>query len=238
MDGREQMIPAADIKTEIPSPLPTSDMPSVEENSEEGYGFFRDTWWIGQLPVKEAESTVREEIDLIHLIDQLASDPDEFELLASSIEMQDLDLLPDPLRGAALECGLARFLVDEDIPPLDGLEIGVAGLACALSAIGCLTAASCRWHIGARSWSDCPVVFFAAPAWRVELLAGLASSEGCGLGSDRGMLTVYGPSISETHNLAKRILSERRRFRKVPEHWRSRPKPPGSGHSQLALFSG
>jgi hypothetical protein len=210
-------------------------MPGADEISEEGFGFFRETWWIGRVPVRRAESTVVQEGRLIGMIDQLASTPDEFELLASSIEAQDLDVLADPLRAAALEAGFARFIVHDDSPPLDGLEVGVAGLAHALSAIGCLTAASCRWHISPRSWSDCPVVFLAAPPWRGEILPDLLASEGCGLGSDRGLLTIYGRSITDMHRLAERILMERARFRRIPEHWRPLPKPNTKTESQLPL---
>jgi hypothetical protein len=126
--------------------------------------YFRGTWRIDHVPVKEAQSTIRDEAELIRLIDEVASVPAEFELLASAIEGQDLEPLPDSLRAAVLESGLARFVIDEDVPPLDGLEIGVAGLTHALSAMRCRTAASCRSHISSHSWSDCPVVFFAAPA--------------------------------------------------------------------------
>ena len=69
-----------------------------------------------------------------------------------------------------------------------------------------------------HSWSNCPVVFFAAPAWRVEILAGLIASERCGLDADRNMLTIYAASVSDLHNLAQRILAERGRFRRRPDH--------------------
>lgn len=46
------MIPAADIKPDVPSPLPNCSMPSADEISEEGFGGFRGTWWIGHLPLK------------------------------------------------------------------------------------------------------------------------------------------------------------------------------------------
>jgi hypothetical protein len=229
------MIPTTDIETEIPSPLPSCDMPSADEISEEGFGGFRGTWWIGRVSVKDAESTIAEEGALITLIDKLASTPTEYEMLASAVEGQDLESLEEPLRAAALEIGLSRFVAEEEIPPLEGLEVGVAGLAYALAANGCLTAASCRSHIDRRSWSDYPVVVFAAPAWRVEILAGLVASESCGIASEGRLLAVYGASILETHNLAKRILEERRLFRKMPEHWDRRRKR-GPSASQPSLF--
>src|SRR4051794_11608871 len=98
--------------------------------------------------------------------------------------------------------GLAA-IVDGELAPLDGLEIGVAGLAYALGSAGCLTAASCRWHSRDRSWSDCLVVFFAAPGWRLELLADLIADAGCGLVADRGMLAIYAPSIIQMHALGE-----------------------------------
>jgi hypothetical protein len=116
--------------------------------------------------------------------------------------------------------GLAAC-VDDEIAPLDGLELGVAGLAYALGSVGCLTAASCRWHSRDRSWSDCPVVFFAAPTWRLALLAELIDDAGCGLVADRGMLAIYAQSIVQMHTLGERILAERERFRRKPDHWRT-----------------
>ena len=83
--------------------------------------------------------------------------------------------------------GLGRIRGRRRPAPLDGLEVGVSGLCHALSALGCLTAASCRAHPGPHSWTECPVVLFRAETWRVELLADLISAEGCGLGEDRDM---------------------------------------------------
>ncbi len=160
-------------------------MPKRDDVGEdEGFGFFRDTWWIGHVTVAEAESIVREEAELIGWLDHLARTPEEFEILASAIEDQQVDHLPHSLHAVAAGRGLQRYVVEGQPSPLDGLEVGVAGLAHAMSAMRCLTAASCRWHMHDRSWSDCPVVFFAALPWRVEVLAELVSEEGCGLDLD------------------------------------------------------
>lgn len=232
------MIPVAEVTPEIQSPLPTCSMPSADDITEEGFGFFRDTWRIGRVSVKGAQETISDEGELIRIIDEVASVPEEFELLASCIEGSDTDSLPASLRAAALAGGLGHLVSDDDFPPLGGLEIGVAGLTHALSAMGCLTAASCRWHTSSHTWSDCPVVFFAAPAWRVEILAELVSSEGCGLEEDREMLKIYGSSIRDTHGLAERIVAERGRFRRMPDRWRShRRSSQSSGHAQLDLLS-
>jgi hypothetical protein len=57
-----------------------------------------------------------------------------------------------------------------------------------------------------------------------------------GIASEGRLLAIYGASILETHNLAKRILEQRRLFRKRPEHWDRRRKPGSSAASQLSLF--
>lgn len=133
--------------------------------------------------------------------------------------------------------GLERFVAERDFSPFGGLEAGVAGLCNALSVVGCVTAASCRTHATPPSWSDCPVVFFAAPTWRVELLAELISAEGCGLEDERGMLKIYAPSVREMHGLAQRLLTERARFRRMPDHWRTRrSRSSTSTGTQLGLL--
>ena len=192
-------------------------MPSADEITEEGFGYFRDTWWIGRVPVDEAQATLTEEAEIIDWLDRVATTPDEFELLASAIENRYDGELPEALHTAAVATGFEGFLGDvNDGAPLEGLEIGVAGLTHALSAIQCLTAASCRWHISTRSWSDSPVVLFAARRWRLEILADLIAAAGCGLGQDRGMLTVYGASIRGTHRLDRRKCRPRSSPRWTP----------------------
>jgi hypothetical protein len=235
------MIPIADIQPEVPSPLPTCRMPSSDEITEDGFGYFRGTWFIGHVPVIEAQVAVREEGGIMDWLDEVATNPDEFERLASAIEIQDEAALTEPLLTRALTHGLGQLVTtNEEDPPLGDLEVGVAGLVHALSTIRCLTAASCRSHMTDQSWSPCPVVLFAAPPWRVELLAQLIIAEGCGLGLDldRDLLTVYGASIRDTHRLAERIVVERKRFRRMPDKWRSRSHmlqlPP---HRQLDIFS-
>lgn len=232
-----QMIPVIEIDVQIPSPLPACTMPTEEEISEEGFGFFRGTWYIGHVSTADAQSTLREESELIRVLDDSASSPEEFEELASAIEGNDIDGLPEPLREVALDHGVGQLL-DEDLAPLDGLEIGVAGITHALSSIRCLTAASCRSHISSHNWSDCPVVFFAAPAWRLELLAELIAAAGCGLEADRGMLSIVAPSILHMHALAQSIVAERRRFRRKPDHWRAPKASHPPPQSQLELSDG
>jgi hypothetical protein len=233
------MIPVADVEPYVPLPLPSCRMPTSEDITEEGFGYFRGTWFLGRVPVAEAEATIRDEAEIIDWLDDVAASSADFEQLASAIESQDPELISEPLRAAAFERGVGRFLGQEDdVSPLDCLEIGVAGLTHALSTVRCLTAASCRWHMTDHSWSDCPVVLFAARAWRAEILSDLVSEERCGIGSDRDMLTIYGASVRDTHRLADRIVAERRRFRRIPDAWRPPPppRPPRPRHAQLRLL--
>jgi len=111
------------------------------------------------------------------------------------------------------ESGLSEFApAPDDAVLLGGLEVGVSGLVHALAAIGCPTAASCRSHAHARSWSDCPVVFFACADTQMEPLTELIASAGCGLGEERSILKIYAPSIREMSVAAGSILRERKRF--------------------------
>lgn len=231
------MIPVADVEPQVEFPLPRCKIPSSDEITEEGFGYFRGTWFIGRVAVAEGLACIRQEADIIEWIDQHASSAQVYEQLATAIEKQDVSLLDEPLRSTSSGGDLAQWLIGDDHEaPLGGLEIGVAGLTCALSVVRCLTAASCRWHMTDRSWADCPVVFFAAPSWRVEILADLIAVEGCGLAGDRGMLTVSGRSVRDTHRLAERILSERGRFRKNPTSGSVRRRPRVRAEAQPTLF--
>jgi hypothetical protein len=212
-------------------------MPAADEISEEGFGYFRGTWFIGRVPVSEAQERVQEEAEILNWLDAHAATAREFEQLASAIEKQERELIDEPLRTTALSNGVEKFLGSPagDWAPLGGLEVGVAGLTFALSAVQCLTAASCRWHVK-DSWAEYPVVLFAAPAWRIEILADLIVAEGCGLVDSRGMVSVYGKSIRDMHRLAERLLEERSRFRRIPGHRSPRSKRVRA-QQQLCLFA-
>lgn len=192
-------------------------MPDADEISEEGFGGFRNTWFLGHVPIDEAAEVLGEEARLIDWLDNVAQTEPEFEALATAIEGGETDDLPEALEARATTAGLSTVLTDaNDFSPIGGLEIGVAGLAHALSAVGCLTAASCRSHVSDRSWSDCPVVFFAAPPSRLKILAELIGEAGCGLSTGRNLLTVVARSIREMHGLAELIVHERVRFGRDP----------------------
>jgi hypothetical protein len=102
-------------------------MPSTDEISEDGFGYFRGTWLIGRVPVAEAQATVSLEGEIIDWLDEVAACANEFEMLASAIETVDPDSLTGSLRTGVARHGLEKYLPDDDGPvPLDGLEIGVA----------------------------------------------------------------------------------------------------------------
>lgn len=210
------MIPCYDVAPEIS--LPVGDdcgYPRSDEVSDEGFGYFRGTWWIGRTRVSDAQQTVEFEREIVDALDALAGNAQEFEDLASAVEGLEPDddsalvLMDTPVEE------LVRPFIDED-SPLRGLEVGVAGLTYALSTVGFRTAASCRAH-GANGWSDCPIVLFGAHKWRAMRLADLAAEAGCGIGQDRDMLTVYGPSIRNLMTLAEAVLEARTSFMPRPK---------------------
>src|SRR5688572_7356299 len=103
------MIPICDVTPEVPSPPPTCSMPTADEITEEGFGHFRGTWFIGHVRVADANAIIRHEAEVIQWLDDAASTADEFERLACAIETGDVDLLDDHLREAARASGLDAF---------------------------------------------------------------------------------------------------------------------------------
>ncbi|MFI7009885.1 hypothetical protein [Streptomyces sp. NPDC050145] len=208
------MIPRIDVKVDpsFPEGAPMG-MPAEDEISEEGYGFFRGVWDISGVTHDEARAIVEEERDLVHLVDQASTDADSFEDFAISVERGDPDSLPAGFAERQPDSELLEIVGDGDREDnvLDSLEIGVAGLSYALSSIGCFPAASCRSHASGHSWSDRPVVYFAAERLTVHWLTPLVRDSGCGFGNggDRGdLLFVEAPSISNFMKLANLILDQ------------------------------
>jgi hypothetical protein len=212
------VIPSYTVVPEISLPAGNDcGLPARHEISEEGFGYFRGTWWIGRVRVSDAIDAVEFEREVVAALDALAGTDRQFEALATAVEdLEPGSGLPAELRDTPIE-GLLQPLAEDGHSPLGGLEIGVAGLTYAMSAVGFVTAASCRAHAGAYSWSDCPVVFFGAHKWRAVLLSELAQAAGCGIGQDRDMLTVYGPSIRNLMGLAAEVLGQRASFRTKPK---------------------
>jgi hypothetical protein len=156
------VIPIADVIVDPMLPKQaTYWMPSEDEIDEEGIGYFRDTWLIISVPEDGARDLIAIERQITRLVDSIAINSEQFETLAHAIESADLTELPASLIDSEQYEALAG-LVEDDISPLEGLELGVTGLVYALASIGCVPAASCRGHAGARSWARHPVVLFAS----------------------------------------------------------------------------
>jgi hypothetical protein len=70
---------------------------------------------------------------------------------------------------------------------------------------------------------------------RTSVLTNQRASAGCGLGADQGMLAIYAPSTVQMHALGERIVAERERFRRKPDHWRMPPDWKERNNNQLHL---
>ncbi|GAB6987019.1 hypothetical protein [Nocardioides pyridinolyticus] len=209
-------------------------MPSPVEISEEGFGFFRDTWLIRNVSVGDAREIISIEWRMAEVVGRLAKDGDDFERLAGIAESAALD---DPAEEVSAEELHALAEVVSDIPELCGLELGVAGLVHALASVQVLPAASCRSH-PERSWSDAPVVLFAATEFRARALQPLVEETGCTFGIDAArpnLLVVRGRSIENTMALADAVVENRKSF--VQPRVSSSPRrDPSPSSTQEQLF--
>lgn len=202
-------------------------MPKPDEISEDGFSFFRDVWLIRGVSVREAQEVIEEERRIVHVVDQLSVDVDDFEKLAAIAEAGGVDDSADELTRDEYS---ALSTVVSDMPPeLGGLELGVAGLVHALASVRILPAASCRSH-PQRSWSDAPVVVFAATELRARALEPLVAEAGCTFTIDptrRELLGIRGQSITRMMALAGLVLAHRVDFvqRRPARAARKHPRP-------------
>ncbi|WP_150493324.1 hypothetical protein [Streptomyces kanamyceticus] len=186
--------------------------PDEEDVSEEGYGYFHNVWAMGDVTRSEALAMIEEEQHLVRLVDQASRTDAEFEAVAKAVEAGELDYLPDDYATRYADSELIQLVTvfADEGSPLDTLELGVAGLTFALSSVRCFTAASCRRHCSDGSWSDRPVVFFAAERSTVQWLTPMVRESGCGFadGSERAdkLLIVEAPSITNFMTLANLIV--------------------------------
>ncbi|MDX3638600.1 hypothetical protein [Streptomyces sp. MB09-02B] len=208
------MIPVVDIEVDPTFPAGVAlGLPPEDEIDEEGYGFFRGVWDIGAVSHEEAVTMVKEERLLASLVDLAASAHTDFEAIASALEANDPDCLPAGFAAEHPQSEIAELVGGGyDAEPLLGsLELGVAGLSYALTSVGCFTAASCRSHLSHHSWSERPIVYFAAERPTVHWLTPLVRDTGCGFGDGSGhgrLLFVEAPSIANFMDLADRIVSQ------------------------------
>lgn len=206
------MLPSAD--DEFSHDIPANAMfwtPDEEEHSEgSGLGYFHDVWDIGELDHAEAAATVAEESRIIDLVQLASRDPSDFERIAKAVEWQDPEYLPEGFSSRPRAADIMDVVGDgDDGPRFDGLELGVAGLVMALTAFGCITAASCRGHSVERPWAPFPIAFFAADRLQARRLQPMVAAAGCGFDIDDERprpLWVGGPSIRHTSALAHLVL--------------------------------
>jgi hypothetical protein len=202
--------------------------PEPDDINEEGFGYFRDVWPIVGVPPEEAHEMVRKDRAASSLANQLASTEVEFDAVAKVIETGEPDYTAD--LGEAKRVALSPYIAEDedDDVPLDGLEVGVAGLVYALSAAGAYPAASCRGHHQGHSWSDLPVVLLAIDLCRAKLLEPLVKDTGCGFEIDPArteLLVVCSPSIEGTLALAEAVIGKLPEFRACDESLHLPPDP-------------
>src|SRR4051794_7249131 len=105
-------------------------IPSEEDlDDEEGFGFFRGVWTIRDVSIGAARDMIAVETTLVDLAGRITDDPDDFDDLARLLEYGDEDELRQHLEGPAFAEIEEHFGFGS---PLDGLELGVAGLVYAL----------------------------------------------------------------------------------------------------------
>jgi hypothetical protein len=185
-------------------------MPSEQEILDDtALGFFHDVWILVDVDAAEARAVVTEERQILDYLDSLANTADEFEELATAVESADPDSL-DHKRFPADSID-ENWIRRDDFPPLEGLEVGVAGLSYALAAMGCVPQASCRGHLGRGAWSPYPVVYVAIDEPRARRLEALVADTGCGFCIDperSELLVVAAASITSMSRLAEALLTD------------------------------
>jgi hypothetical protein len=206
----DQMLPRTNIDLDLDLPKgQVLRLPEEDEISEEGFANFHDTWLIYDVSHENAGLILEADRRLVGLADSLAKTVDEYELIAKAIEWQESEDLTKDIQSRAEYPQLDQEIVPDDYSPLEGLELGVAGIVHCLSAAGFLPAASCRGHAGPRSWAPLPVVYSATDRRRAHALVPFVRSSGCGFAVDPerpDLLQVCAPSADEMLVLGRLIL--------------------------------
>ncbi|MFF0188663.1 hypothetical protein [Streptomyces sp. NPDC005244] len=197
------------IHSEVPAGAAfwTPDPGELEERDSIGY--FHDVWLLGRVERHEAAAVARDERELVQMADSFACDHEEFERILIAFEYSDTGSIPARFKSAPEADELFGYADSPGSVDLGGLETGVAGLSYALAAVGCIPAASCRWHPGPRSWAPNPVVYLAADRPTVERIQPHVRAAGCGFGLDATrpeLLVLGGPSVANIMELARRLI--------------------------------
>lgn len=210
-------------------------VPRGDEISEEGFGFFRDVWLIRGITVRDARDVIEAEAALVAVADAFSTTETEYEEIATALETGEPDELPASVLESEIYRAAEQFMPGDGALTLGGLDLGVAGAVHALAAVRCLTAASCRGHLGPQAWSDAPVIFVAANRHRATILQRLVGDTSCGFDNDPardGLLVVQAESVVEIMSLAGAILEHRDEF---VEHRGSRSR--GAGPARVGQLS-
>jgi hypothetical protein len=222
------MYPRADV--ELKPGLPTAAefwTPEPDDISDEGFGYFRDTWPIVDVPEDDAREMLRKDRTASSFVSKLASSEIEFDTIAKVVETGESAYIRNLSADKSAALGPYVAEAEDDDVLLDGLEVGVAGLVYALAAAGAYPAASCRGHPG-YAWSDWPVVLFAIDQCRANALAPLVRETRCGFEIDPAqseLLVVCSASIEGMISLAEAVISRLPEFRACGEGRHSQPDP-------------
>ena len=187
--------------------------PRGSDLEDEGFGFFRGTWVIRGVTIKEAREVVKNETAMVKVVGSLAQDARTFDLICKAFEDEESESIPDDIQEDPRIADLQ--ILSSEVTAYTGLELGVGGLVFALSAVGCWPAASCRGHPTDNAWCDHPVVFFACDHHRANTLMTLLASAHCGFGYDPSrseLLTVEAESIEDFLVLSRLVIDARANF--------------------------
>lgn len=177
---------------------------------------------MGAMSLPEASGVVSAEKNLLAILDATATSSLQFEENAQAVEDVDLD---DEHFVLTSSQGQRELHGSTEALALQRLEVGVSGLAHALCVIGAYPAASCRSH-GPKSWSPCPVVYFAAPEVAVRrMVSTVHATTGVGFLADpeRPELHVLG-AVSTVARLFVEATSQDRIIGAVSAENRRHPR--------------
>lgn len=174
----------------------------------EGFGFFRDSWTILDVPREFAQQVVETEWTLVECLSTLTNSSDQYERLAQAVDSWDPDEKNAELSADEYTAIDSILRLAED-NPLDNLELGVSGLSLALSSIGAYPAASCRGHTQPLAWSKYPVVYFSATRNVALYVEAKLRKSACRFMIDNSrptLLCIGGSSVIETIRLSRTLL--------------------------------
>lgn len=207
------MIPrtALNLRAEIPHEA-SFWLPSPAEIEDDGViGYFDGTWNLVGVSTEDAQTVVACEQAGLLALNAIATDGPSFERYAQILDTRNPDF---GCMDGEEEVMFEEMATHADLETFDlaRLEIGVAGLSHALSAIGCVPAASCRGHVLDHTpWAEHPVVYAAINRPLAKWLQPLVAASSCGFGLDDnrgGLLVIQAELIVDSIDLADRILTE------------------------------